>query len=188
MAAREIRASPRRLLLLTASVTIGVAGLVAINSFTDNLRESVGQQARALLGADLSLSSRRPLPSRAEDVLDTLEAGGAEIARLTNFSAMAYVPRTSGTRLVQVAAVAGPFPFYGEITTDPPAAWADLQRDRKVVVDPSLLTALDAREGDTLALGEGRFVISGTVVRAPGNVGLRTALGPRIYIPARYLA
>ena len=41
MAAREVRASPRRLLLLTASVAVGVAALVAINSFTANLRDSV---------------------------------------------------------------------------------------------------------------------------------------------------
>ena len=56
MAAREIRAAPRRLLLLTASVAIGVAALVAIDSFTDNLRDSVRDQARALLGADLELT------------------------------------------------------------------------------------------------------------------------------------
>ena len=63
MAGREMRASPRRLLLLTASVAVGVAALVAINSFTDNLRDSVRRQAQALLGADLSLESRRPMPA-----------------------------------------------------------------------------------------------------------------------------
>ena len=55
------------------------------------------------------------------------------------------------------------------------------------MVDPSLLTALRARVGDTLALGEARFTISGTVARAPGNVGIRAAFGPRIFIPARFL-
>ena len=187
MAAREIRAAPRRLLLLTASIAIGVAALVAIDSFTDNLRDSVRGQARALLGADLALSGRRPLPPAAESVLDTLARRGGRVARLTSFSGMAYVPRTSGTRLVQVAAVDGDYPFYGEIRTEPAAAWSELQRGRRVVVDPSLLTALGARVGDTLALGEARFVITGAVVSAPGSVGIRTAFGPRIYIPARDL-
>ena len=187
MAAREIRAAPRRLLLLTASVAIGVAALVAIGSFTDNLRDSVRGQAQALLGADLALSGRRPLPVAAESVLDTLAARGAQVARLTSFSGMAYVPRTSGTRLVQVAAVEGGFPFYGEIRTAPAAAWRELRQGGRVVVDPSLLTALDASVGDTLALGEARFAISGVVTSAPGNVGIRTAFGPRLYIPARDL-
>ena len=187
MAGREMRASPRRLLLLTASVAVGVAALVAINSFTANLRDSVRRQAQSLLGADLSLESRQPLPPSAERLIDTLVARGAEEARVTNFSAMGYVPRTEGTRLVQVAALQGGYPFYGEIRTDPATAWSGLRRGRHAVVDPSLLAALQARVGDTLALGEARFVISGTVASAPGNVGLRAAFGPRVYIPARYL-
>ena len=188
MAAREIRAAPRRLLLLTASVAIGVAALVAIGSFTDNLRDSVRGQARGLLGADFALSSRRPLPPAAERVLDTLRARGGAIARLTSFGGMAYVPRTSGTRLVQVAAVEPGYPFYGDFRTAPAAAWRELQAGGRVVVDPSLLTSLAARVGDTLALGEARFVISGLVTNAPGNVGIRAALGPRIYIAASDVA
>ena len=187
MAAREMRAAPRRLLLLTASIAIGVAALVAIGSFTDNLRDGVRSQARALLGADFALSSRRPLPAAAERVLDTLTRQGGAVARLTSFSGMAYVQRTSGTRLVQVAAVEGAYPFYGEIRTDPATAWRELPRGHRVVVDPSLLTALSARVGDTLALGEARFAISGVILSAPGNVGVRTAFGPRIYIAARDL-
>lgn len=187
MAAREVRASPRRLLLLTTSVAVGVAALVAINSFTANLRDSVRRQAQELLGADLSLEARQPLPASARAVIDTLVSRGAEAARVTSFSAMAYVRRTDGTRLVQVAAIEGGYPFYGRIRTDPEAAWSDLPGGRHVVVDPSLLTALRARVGDTLALGEARFVISGTVASAPGNVGVRAAFGPRIFIPARYL-
>jgi putative ABC transport system permease protein len=186
MAARELRATPRRLFLLTGTVAVGVAALVAINSFTDNLQDSVRQQARALLGADLSLVSRQPFSRRVETLLDTLSRSSPS-ARVTSFSGMAYVPRTAGTRLVQVAAVAGRFPFYGAIQTQPREAWTELQTGRHVVVDPSLLTALGASLGDTISLGESRFVISGTIQSAPSDVGFRFAFGPRVYIPAKYL-
>jgi putative ABC transport system permease protein len=186
MAARELRAAPRRLLLLMATVAVGVAALVAINSFTDNLQDSVRRQARALLGADLALVSRQAFSPRVEALLDTLSRG-ARLSRVTSFAGMAYVPRTAGTRLVEVAAVDGQYPFYGEIRTQPGPAWTQLQDGRHVIVDPSLLTALSARIGDTVALGEGRFVITGTVASAPSDAGVRFALGPRIYIPARYL-
>lgn len=186
LAARETRAAWRRLLVLTAAVTIGTGALVAINSFSDNLRESVRGQARALLGADLALSSRKPLEGHAAAVLDTLARGG-RTARTVNFAGMAYVPRTTGTRLVQVTAVDGAFPFYGQIGTDPAAAWAQLQSGPHVVVEPALLTQLDARLGDTLALGEGRYVITGTVTSIPGDVGVRAAFGARVFVPASTL-
>src|SRR3954471_11170858 len=139
MAARELRAAPRRLLLLMGTVAVGVAALVAINSFTDNLQDSVRQQARVLLGADLSLVSRQPFSPRVEALLDTLSSSSQQ-ARVISFAGMAYVPRTAGTRLVQVAAVEGRYPFYGEIKTQPRKGWSELQSGRNIIVDPSLLT------------------------------------------------
>lgn len=185
MAWRELRAEAGQLGLLVGAVGIGVAALVAVNSFTENLQDSVRQQARALLGADLAVSSRAPFSPTVEAVLDSVPAVAS--ARITNFPAMAYVPRTAGTRLVQASAVAGPFPFYGEIRTAPASAWRELQDGRRVVVDPVLLAALNARVGDTLALGAGRFLITGTLTNLVGDVGVRAAFGPRIFIPASYL-
>ncbi len=57
LAVREARASRRRLASLALSVAVGVAALVAINSFTASLLAELREQARALLGADLGLSS-----------------------------------------------------------------------------------------------------------------------------------
>jgi putative ABC transport system permease protein len=186
MAARELKAAPRRMVLLMGTVAVGVAALVAISSFTDNLRDSVHQQARSILGADLSFSTRQAPSRRVEALLDTL-GRRAELARVTSFAGMAYVPRTSGARLVQVGAVEGRYPFYGEIGTQPREAWRRLQAGPHVIVDPTLLSALNARLGDTLVLGEARFAITGTIQSAPSEVGFRFAIGPRIYIPAQYL-
>jgi putative ABC transport system permease protein len=196
MAWRELRAEPRRLALLAGAITAGVAALVAINSFTANLRESVDRQAKALLGADLAVTSRQAFTPKVDAWLDELARRRAgcsaatpcgDLARVTNFPAMAFVPRTSGTRLVQASAVAGGYPFYGEIRTAPADAWRELQGGRRVVVDPALLTALGAHLGDTLALGDGRFVITGAITNLPGDVGIRTAFGPRVFLPARYV-
>ena len=104
--------------------------------------------SRRFGGSKLSAPlSGRPLVFWAIDSLAALP--GAAAARLTNFAAMVYVPRTAGTRLAQLSAVEGPYPFYGEVRTEPEAAWAALQADRHAVVDPSLLATLNARLGDT---------------------------------------
>ena len=143
-------------------MSAGVAALVAIESFTANLQASVREQSQALLGADLAMGSAGPFSPAAEATLDAIaaQAGPAtERARTISFSAMAYVSRTAGTRLVQVVAVDGGYPFYGEMKTDPPGEWARLAQGGGVVVDPSLLLALDAKAGDVLSLGDARFPI-----------------------------
>jgi putative ABC transport system permease protein len=185
LAWRESRASLRRLALLMAAVSAGVAALVSINSFSENLQRSVREQARAVHGADLVLGSGNAFTPRAEALLGEISARagtGTRRARVIRFAGMAYVPRTSGSRLVQVTAVERGYPFYGAISTDPPRAWDALAEGGGVLVDPSLLTALDARVGDTLALGEARLPIRGTVLDFPGDVGLRSALGPRVFM------
>ena len=189
MARREARGQMRRLWPFVAAVAVGVGALVAINSFTENLEDTVRDQAQALLGADLSFSSSRPFPERADALLAELgrEAGGARSARVTSFSAMAYAVGSPGSRLVQVAAVEPGYPFYGRIETNPPGEWDRLGAGHTALVDPSLLVALDARVGDTLALGEARFQIKGAVTNVPGDVGVRAAFGPRVFIPAAFL-
>ncbi|PYQ25083.1 MAG: hypothetical protein DMF79_00195 [Acidobacteria bacterium] len=181
MAWREGRAARRRTFFLTVAIAVGVAALVAINSFTDNLRESVRQQARALLGADLALSSGTPLSPKSEALLGevmaaaTVRGESPSLARVTSFAAMAWVPASSGTRLVQVAAVEAGYPFYGTIDTAPAGEWGRLAETGGALVDSSLLVALNASVGET-------------VLNVPGDVGVRAAFGPRVFMPAARVA
>lgn len=187
MARRESRATRRRLSLYIAAITLGVAALVAIESFRANVTSAVHEQARALLGADLRLGSRWAFEPEILTLIDSLEADGALVSRETSFSSMALAPSSGLTRLVQVRASGGDYPYYGTIETDPPALWRARGNERAVLVDPAVLVQLDAAVGDTLALGAARFVISGSVTSVPGDIGLRTAFGPRVYIPRDFL-
>ncbi|HEY9478878.1 MAG TPA: FtsX-like permease family protein [Gemmatimonadaceae bacterium] len=188
LAWRDARPARRRLLLFTSSISIGVAALVAIDSYSANVVRSVSEQSRSILGADLSLSSRQPFTATTRSLIDSLDRSGVGVDYATTFASMALVPRVEGTRLVQVHATGPNLPFYGRIDTDPAGRWATLQTGRNALVDASLLTELGARTGDTLALGESRFAIIGTLRNVPGDVGIAAALGPRVYIAQRYVA
>jgi putative ABC transport system permease protein len=187
MAWRESRGSRRRLTLYLGSVSLGVAAIVAINSFSANVTASIHAQARTLLGADLELRSRTPFPPPVDSLLDSVQRSGVPIARVTSFASMVLDSRTGRTRLFDVRAVEPGFPFYGTITTDPPGRWTSLHDAPQVLVDPAVLVHLDATIGDTLFIGEARFTVAGVITSSPGEVGLRTALGPRVFLPARYL-
>ncbi|HVX41497.1 MAG TPA: FtsX-like permease family protein [Gemmatimonadaceae bacterium] len=187
LAWRESRTARRRLLLYMSSISLGVAALVAIDSFSENVIESVHDQSRALLGGDVASRRNAPPTKAVDSLLDSLNAHGVPVVTATNFMSMGLVPRSGGTRLVQVHAIAPGYPFYGKITTRPAAAWSALQNGHNVVVDPSLLVSLDAKIGDTLALGDARFIIIGSLESVPGDVGISAAIGPRVYIPERYV-
>lgn len=188
LAWKESRTARRRLLLYMSAISLGVAALVAIDSFASNTQRSVREQARALLGGDVSISSRQPFSPRVVAALDSMRARGVDFADVTTFGSMALADRTGRTRLAQVRAVTPGYPFYGRILTAPSDAWSRLQSGRVALVDPSLLVSLNAQVGDTLSLGNSRFVIIGTLVSVPGDVSVASAIGPRIYIPARFVA
>jgi putative ABC transport system permease protein len=184
---RESRTARRRLLLYMSSISLGVTALVAIDSFTDNVTESVHEQSRALLGGDVLIASRDTFSAKTRQLLDSFSQSGIGVARVTSFASMALAQRSGGTRLVQVRAVTPNYPFYGQITTVPSAAWRELEQQKLAVVDPSLLVSLDTHVGDTLMLGTARFVIGGVIDNVPGDVGITTAIGPRVFIAQRYL-
>ncbi len=188
LAWRESRFARRRLLLFLSSISLGVAALVATQSFAANLSAGVREESRALLGADVGFGSNRPFGAQTTALLDSLQRAGAPVARVYSFASVALLERTGGARLSQVRAVEPGYPFYGEIRTEPAGAWAALGRGRDALADPALLTALDARVGDSISLGEARFRVAGLLRKIPGDAGVSSAFAPRIYIPARHLA
>jgi putative ABC transport system permease protein len=171
-----------------SSISLGVAALVAIDSFSTNIVRSVKDQSRALLGGDVSFSSSKPFAPAMDSLFDSLSRKGVSFARMTTFPSMAVVPRTAGTRFAQVRGVTDNYPFYGKMVTDPAGRWPMLQRGANAIVDPSLLTSLNATIGDTLRLGFGSFTIIATIKDVPAAAGIAEMLGPRIFIPARYVA
>ncbi len=188
LAWRESRTARRRLLLYMSSISLGVAALVAIDSFSANIIQSVKDQSRALMGGDVSFNSSKPFPAPVDSLFDSLARHGVSFARVTTFPSMAVVPRTTGTRFVQVRGVTDNYPFYGKIVTEPAGRWALLHQGANAIVDPSLLTSLNARIGDTLRLNFGTFTIVGSIKDVPGAAGIAEMLGPRVFIPAKYIA
>ncbi|HEX2778646.1 MAG TPA: FtsX-like permease family protein, partial [Gemmatimonadaceae bacterium] len=187
LAWREGRHARRRLLLYMSSISLGVAALVAIDSFGENIAQSVRDQSRELLGGDVALTSRDTLGKKVGALVDSLRNAGHEVARYTSMASMAAVPRTAKTRLVQVRWVSATWPLYGEVATEPLNILPTIQRRHIAIVDRSLLTSLQARVGDTVTVGMASFTIGGVVDRIPGDVGVTAAVAPRVIIGERYL-
>ncbi len=177
MAWRDSRASRWKLLLFSSSIIIGIAALVAISSLAENLRVSIEQQAKTLLGADLVLAARDPFTPEMEKFFRSI--GGPQ-AREVIFSSMVTFP--GGTRLVQVQALEKGFPFYGDFETAPTEAAVNFHAG-SALVEETLLTQFNAKAGDMIKVGKLSLPIAGALRKVPGENAVFSTIAPRVYIP-----
>jgi putative ABC transport system permease protein len=186
MAWRDTRASRRRLLLFSLAIVLGVASLVAVGSLRDNLRAAIEDQTKTLLGADLVVTSRAKLEGEAARFVQAL---GGEQSREISFNSMLVVPGPEGrTRLVQVRALEGGFPFYGNFATEPAGARAELAGGFKAVLEDSLMVQFNLQPGDKVKLGSAEFTLAGRLKEVPGETAAVATLAPRIFIPLATVA
>lgn len=184
MAWRDSRRSRGKLLLFLSSIVLGIAALVAINSFNRNLRQDIDEQAKELLGADLVISGSRPLP---DSLLRLVATEAAQQARECSFASMVYFPKAKGIRLVQVRALGGEFPFYGQIETLPATAARSFRQQSAALVDNTLMQQFGASIGDTVTVGKLRFPIAGILQQVPGQSGIVGTVAAPVYIPIALL-
>ncbi len=179
MAWRDGRHHIQRLFLFLLSIVMGTAALVAIQSMSDNLKTDIDEQAKTLLGADLVLSNRQPFTGEMEAFIDSL---GGERSREITFASMIYFKKNNGTRLIQVRAIEGTYPYYGSLETDPVPAGKEFRTGSKALAEHGLMLQFGAETGDTITLGDRAFVIEGRLLKVPGESAATLLVSPPVYI------
>ncbi|MBT8277524.1 MAG: ABC transporter permease [Bacteroidia bacterium] len=180
MAWRDGKASSGRLLLFMASIILGIAAVVSIQLFSDNLKENIQRQSKSLMGADFLIDTNNLPSERVLSIIDSL--GGADASEVT-FSSMAAFPKNGGAKLVRVRGIEGQFPFYGNLTTEPPSAGTTYQSSGGAVVDATMLLQFDVQVGDSIKLGELTLPIVGELKSIPGSGAISSAVAPTVLIP-----
>jgi putative ABC transport system permease protein len=183
MAWRDGRASFSRLLLFMASIVLGIAAVVSIQLFSNNLKDNIQVQSKALMGADYIIDSRQKPSEKVQAIIDSLGPDASEV----NFVSMAAFPKNDGTKLVRVRALEGGFPFYGEIETEPADAGNNYQDRGGAIVDATLLLQYDIQVGDSIKLGKVTFPILGRLKSIPGSTAISSSVAPTVLIPYRYV-
>lgn len=184
MAWRDSRKNRSKLLLFISSIVLGIAALVAVFAFRDNLQRDIDEQAKTLTGADLVLESRKTFDPAIQKLFNRL---GDERAEEKTFPSMVYFVKNGANRLAQIKALKGAYPYYGEIETKPLGAAAHFQQNRNALVDETFLLQFGAKVGDSVKIGELSFKITGAIIKAPGQTNFGATLAPIVYIPLTYL-
>ncbi|HCT55238.1 MAG TPA: hypothetical protein DF712_22555, partial [Balneola sp.] len=163
-----------------AAIIVGVAAQVAISSFRENLNDSINEQSKELLGADLEVEKNDPFHEELEIYLDSL---GGERSDALSFTSMAFFPKSGTTRLSQITALEGDFPYYGELKTEPQSAAKTFQNTSGALVDEPILLQFGLQPGDSVKIGLVTYEIAGALQEIPGQPVAASFFGPRIYIP-----
>jgi putative ABC transport system permease protein len=183
MALRDGRRG-RALLLSMSCIVLAVASVVVAFSFRENLLTSVQAQSKSLLGADLALESREPFSQEDETLIQSL---GGDQSRQVGFTSMAFFPASGQSRLVQVRAVSGAFPYYGTLETEPVFPATKFSQAPNALVDENVMLQFNAKVGDRIKIGNLEFQIAAKLRKIPGETLAFSLISPRVYVPMEYL-
>ena len=178
MAWRDSCSQRLRLAIFSLAIVSGIAALVAIHSLKASVETGIATQAKALLGSDVQITSRRAFP---EEDLMKLTAMGTRISRETSFPSMVKFPNSS-TRLLQIRGIEGDYPFYGKVETSPTDAWQRLQTEPGILLEQALLDQFQARIGDSVELGNIRLPILGVVNKPAPRSSRFSGFAPEAYV------
>lgn len=184
MAWRDGKASGSKLVLFMASIVLGIAAVVSIQSFGENLKENIALQSKAMMGADYKIDLDK---APTEEVLTLIDSLGGADAREISFSSMAAFPGNTGTKLMQVRGIEGGFPFYGELETVPQQAGKTFQQEGGALIDATVMRQLNLEIGDRVKIGEITLPITGALKSAPGSNAFFSSIAPPAIIPYRFM-
>jgi len=116
MAARETRASWRRLLFFFVCIAVGVAAIVALRSVIQSVRAVIGGEAKSLIAADVLIATNRDWTPEARATIDARLAEAGASARTETIETPTMVRPADRSRQVakmaELRAVQEGFPLY----------------------------------------------------------------------------
>jgi putative ABC transport system permease protein len=184
---RELRGGLRGFAVFIACIALGVAAIAGVGSVAASLSDGIAAAGRAILGGDLAFSLiQRP----ANDAERAFLAAHGTVSVAATLRAMARTASGEMT-LVEVKAVDGAYPLFGNVGADPalplPALLAQKDGAFGAAVDPALLTRLDLRAGDRVSIGNASIELRAALINEPDKISGGIGFGPRVLISAAAL-
>lgn len=166
-----------RVLLL--ALVIGVGSVSTTGFLGDRIKRAMGEQGASFLGADLLVTSPRPI--------ETWPAPTLKTSRALEFASM--VSRGDAFQLATLRAVDAAYPLRGAVRIadrpfEPGTVRPAQPPPGAIYADQELLALLNAEVGDPVQIGEASFHIAGVVTEEPGQLGGVFGLAPRVFLHA----
>ncbi|ALJ06770.1 hypothetical protein APS56_06445 [Pseudalgibacter alginicilyticus] len=184
MAWRDGKSSWKKLILFMASIVLGIAAVVSIQSFSLNLKNNISSQSKSLMGSDFKIDSDKAPNKAVWAIMDSL--GGAD-AREINFPSMVAFPKSDASKLVRIRGIEGGFPFYGTMETEPASASSNYQQKGTALVDATVMLQFSLKVGDSIKVGTTILPIGGSLKSVPGSNAIFSTMAPPVIIPYNFI-
>lgn len=176
---RDWRSGELRLVML--ALLVAVASVTSVGFLADRVGRALERDSTQMLGADLAVQSRSPLP---DTLVQQAQSRGLETARTVQFPSMVSTPENS--HLVSLKAVASGYPLRGQVRLaddgaatnsrvaqgppEPGTVWADRQ----------ILRLLGLQKGDVMQVGDLDLRIADVIVYEPDRGMQFVNVAPRV--------
>jgi putative ABC transport system permease protein len=189
LARRELRGGLHGFGVFLGCLFLGVFAISAIGSFTSAARQGLLADAGALLGGDLEVRlAHRPMSPEQEAFLRQQ----GTVSTVLELRSMVRSLKDDQRALVELKAVDGAYPLYGELLSNPAQPLTEALEDRDghfgALAETALLERLQLRIGDQLQLGETIFILRGVLTREPDRNISAFSLGPRLLVSQESLS
>ena len=147
-ALREMRGGLRGFYIFLGCIALGVAAISGVNGVARSVTAGISAEGQAILGGDLSFSLVQRETSAEQ--LEFLDSAG-DVTKLVTMRAMSRLPDGSDQTLVELKAVDGIYPLYGEFTDTAGDRLA--LEDNEAVAEPVLFERFGVKAGDQIEIG-----------------------------------
>jgi len=183
LARRELRSGLAGFRVFVACLVLGVTAIAAVGSVASALVQGLAEEGQTILGGDVDvrLIHREATPEEFAAFAD-----GTSVSQTAEVRAMARTADRSEQSLIELKAVDGAYPLYGEMALapvgEPSEGFAAANGRPGALADASLLRRLGLKVGDPIQVGDGLFTVNGTIEREPDRVAGGFQVGPRVMI------
>ena len=166
--------------LFILNLALGLTSLIAIEGLGSSISDTISQRSKAILGADLTISARRPISKLEIKKVEEFLPKEAKYAHVKELYSMVRGQKPN-SRMVQIKAISGDFPFYGKIITDNNSQINSIKNEEKIWTYPEILFQLGLEAKQQLKVGEIWLKIDDIISDDP-SAAISTQMAPRIFM------
>jgi len=171
-------------IFFVVNLALGLSGALLLDSLQGSVGRTLEGRSRAMLGADIRVSSPRAL---APEEIARMDAAAGARASADVVQMFSMVSGPARARLVELRGIDESFPLHGVLVlasggTVDASMRRRLDSEGEAWADPSLLDQLGIALGDTVKIGTGTFRLTDTIVRDTGLSMRAASLAPRLYV------